>query len=323
MLSLSNALKLGLAASAFFSSALAAPAAAVEKHTGFEPILSVHWLSKHYKDNGLTVIDIRTEEDYAASHIPGSVNIPFELDSGWSETGAADEVLELPPVEQIHDLLESAGVRWPSRNTRIVLVSAIAGIGGNTAAPRVALSIKYGGIPDDRVAILNGGFPAWQAAGKPSTTRVPTPRRGSVRAEQDLAFISYIDEVAESRNKKDEGVYLVDARASQFYNGSAQDSYVPEGQRGHIESAVGLATPDVFDANGAFISIDTLRERAAAALNTHAAPEKVIVYCHIGRMASTWFYLLSNVLGYENVKLYDGSTNEWGRYYDLVLPSSD
>lgn len=320
MVSFTNAFKLALAASAFVSSAFAAPTSDLEKRSGgFEPILSVHWLSKHYKDNELTIIDIRTAADYAVSHIPGSVNIPFELDSGWSRTGNAGEVLELPPVSQIHGLLESAGVKWPNRKTRIVLVNAITGIGGNVASPRVALSIKYAGITDDRVAILNGGFPAWQRAGKPSTTRVPTPRRGRVRAQQDLSFISYIDEVVASLNKKDEGIYLVDARASQFYNGSAQDSYVPVGQLGHIESAVSLATPDVFDADGAFISKYILRTRARNALTTHADPEKLIVYCHIGRLASTWFFLLNHVLGYEDVKLYDGSTNEWGRYYDLVL----
>lgn len=281
----------------------------------FSPLLSVGWLSKNYKDPNLAIIDIRPSTDYAASHIPNSINIPFNTTSGWSVAGPDGQVLELPPVDEIQKLLVTAGVRWPHPRTRI----AIAGTGGNEAAPRVALSIKYAGLPDDRVAVLNGGFPAWKAAGARTTTEIPRPRHGSVRANQDLSFISYIDEVAASRYRRDEGIYNIDVRASQFYNGSAQDTGVPVGKLGHIGSALSLPTPDVFNGNGTFIDIEVLKARAKAALSTGAAPKTIIVYCHIGRQASTWVFLLNHVMGYDGVKLYDGSTQEWGQYYDLVL----
>ncbi|KAM0321456.1 hypothetical protein ACHAQA_010103 [Verticillium albo-atrum] len=192
-------------------------------------------------------------------------------------------------------------------------------MGGNDAAPRVALSIKYAGLTDDRVAILNGGFPAWETAGAPITTYIPRPRLGDVRANQDLSFISHIDEVASSRNRRDKGIYIIDVRASQFYNGSVQDPGVPAGQRGHIGSALSLPTPNVFNDEGTFIDIGVLAVRAKAALSTGAPPKTIIVYCHIGRQASTWVFLLNHVMGYDGVKLYDGSTQEWGRHYDLVL----
>ncbi|KAH6656170.1 Rhodanese-like domain-containing protein [Plectosphaerella plurivora] len=263
--------------------------------SSFTPFLSVGWFSKNYKDPNLAIIDIRSATDYAVSHIPNSVNIPFNATSGWSTAGPSGEVLQLPPAGDIQQLLASAGVRWPHPRTRV----AIAGPGGNDAAPRVALSIKYAGLTDDRVAVLNGGFPAWEAAGARTTTHTPLPRRGNVRADQDLSFISYIDEVASSRYRRDEGIYIID--------------------RGHIGSALSLPTPDIFNGDGTFIDMDVLALRAKEALSIGAAPRTIIVYCHIGRQASTWVFLLNHVMGYDGVKLYDGSTQEWGRHYDLVL----
>ena len=104
---------------------------------------------------------------------------------------------------------------------------------------------------------------------------------------------------------------IVDARIPEEYFGITL-------KEGHIKSAVNLPTPWVFTSAGTFLEIRSLEAMAENVIGTDRSKE-VIVYCGVGGYASTWWFLLTQMLGYRNVRVYDGSIEEWIQDPDAPL----
>lgn len=96
---------------------------------------------------------------------------------------------------------------------------------------------------------------------------------------------------------------LLDGRSPEDYFGITS-------KPGHIKSAVNLPTPWIFNSDGTFIKEEDLRAIAAGVLGADKSTE-IIVYCGVGGYASTWWFVLTQMFGYQNVKIYDGSMEEW------------
>ena len=287
-----------------------------------DPIVTTDWLAENAGTENLVILDIRSDVDYGADHIPGSINEPFVFPvSAWI-TMRDGLFLEVPDKEALFGTIGDLGI---TRKSLVVIVTAPnpdpeiePPFYGLANATRVALTLIYAGVKN--VAVLDGGYPKWLEDGLPTTIDVPTvtpvPYDGKVNKD---IFVS-MQYVKKSIQKAD----ILDARDADVYFGVTIEPFADKA--GHIPSAKCLPAPWIWkleDGNYIYKDDETLGEMAFGVIREpwgwkgHFRQE-IIVYCGVGGYASSWWFVLTQVLGYENVKLYDGSAQEWALYYDMV-----
>lgn len=274
-----------------------------------DPIVSTEWLQDRLAEtasqpNGErpVLIDIRFEEEYAAGHVSGAISVPFGLNSPWAES---DDVLilELPSDEELFKMVGDSGLRADSR---VVII----GRAEEPPAPpypladaaRAAVTLIYAGI--ENVAILAGGHPAWERAGGEVTTKTPAIETVTYSSQTDRSWWVSTEYVKERIGR----CVLVDGRDPDQYFGVSVDPFAD--MRGHIPSARSMPTLWVWEKDGTYRDVEVLTGMAAGVLGENKDQE-VITYCGVGGYASTWWFLLTQLLGYNNVKIYDGSMEAW------------
>jgi thiosulfate/3-mercaptopyruvate sulfurtransferase len=284
-----------------------------------DPIVSTDWLEASSGLQDLVILDIRGGSDYEAGHIPNAINVPFTdpFSSEWVVSDPNGLWLQLPEKAALFNTIGSRGIR---KDSLVVIVTGpIPGVPsyyGLANATRVADTLVYAGVKN--VAILDGGYPKWEAEFKPTTTDVPTVeqlRYYSKVKEEMFVSIEYV------RRHIGRAV-VIDARDAEVYFGAATEFFAPK--EGHIPSARSLPTPWIWAQNSigtqtyyTYKNENLLGAMASGVIGKHKANE-IIVYCGVGGYASSWWFVLTQVLGYENVKIYDGSAQEWVAYYDMV-----
>lgn len=299
---------IGLAPLLVLSGLLTTPVTSHSEPEAIPAIVQASWLSQNLKNSNLVVVDVRTSEAYKAGHIPESITLPFADTELWWSTGA-NETLVMPSREVITKTMGLNGLladRW------VVLVADTRQLPGDVAmATRTAATLRYAGIPIGQVAILDGGLPAWSAAGLPVTVQVGVPRPGTFSPRLDASFIVDREDVRARIGKAASGTVIIDARGKDGFD------------QMHIKSAVSLPATNAFATGGAWKTPQELTSLFKAAVgDSPVANGEVIVYCRIGMLATVWFYALSSILGLENVKLYDGSLEDWVKYYETVSGKS-
>ncbi len=171
------------------------------------------------------------------------------------------------------------------------------------------------------VRIMNGGRAKWIAEGRPLTREVPSYPPGNYVAlpRDDSRIRAFRDQVLDFVRQR-KGV-LVDVRSPQEYTGERthMPDYPQEGtlRGGHIPTAVNIPWARAVNEDSTFKSADELRELYAA---QGVTPDKeVIAYCRIGERSSHTWFVLTYLLGYPNVRNYDGSWTEWGNSVGLPI----
>ena len=291
-----------------------------------DPIVSTDWLYANSKLENLVIIDIRGPGDYAAGHIPGSINEPFVTafdpctgpTSNWI-IGTKDCLwLELPDLD---DLMSTIGKLGITPDSRVVIVTAPnpkePPFYGLANATRVADTLIYAGVAN--VAILDGGYPKWISEGRATTKEVPAVKSVTYRNEVKKAMFVSTDYV----QKQMKNAVIIDARDANVYSGLAIEPFT--NKAGHIPNAKSLPAPPIWNQNpdGTYTYKDpkTLGKMASGVIGKSVNPrsQEIIVYCGVGGYASTWWFVLTQVLGYQNVKIYDGAAQEWAKNYDMVI----
>ncbi|KAK0640621.1 Rhodanese-like domain-containing protein [Cercophora newfieldiana] len=291
----------------------AAPHSAHNRHppSSLPAIVSTTWLTENLPSSttntNLVLIDLRDAQSYAAGHVPSSISIPFQGTAFWQSNGP-DQTLVMPSAEVASETLSKAGI---TVDTEVVLVPDAAVLPSHMAmATRAAATLRYAGIPIANIAILDGGYPAWSSAKLPvSTAAATTPKTSNFTSKIDASFVVERDYVRAHIGKASEGVVLIDARTAADY------------RAGHIESAFSLPTVDIWNAGGIWKSAQELQKMFEAAVGTApvaTSKGEVVVYCRTGMLATAWVYALANVLGFEDVKLYDGSMEDWLKHGEAV-----
>ncbi len=270
------------------------------------PVVDPEWLQAHLGDEDLVVLDIRSEtsgatrEDYLEGHVPGAVYSDYG--DGWRvEQGGI--VGLVPEAAALEDLIGGLGVE---RDDAVVVVHGGVGSSDFSAAARVYWTLKYAG--HDTAAILNGGQRAWTAdPNRPLQTGANPPRPVSYDAEPRQDLLTTTSEVEAGLGRG--GVALVDARPLEFFVGD--EKHEAAGASGHLPGAIGLD-------QGLFIEPETgrLKDRAAIEALVPARlaarrDEHLVSYCNTGHWAAGDWFVLSEVLGYPNVTLYDASMVGW------------
>jgi thiosulfate/3-mercaptopyruvate sulfurtransferase len=170
------------------------------------------------------------------------------------------------------------------------------------------------------VRIVDGGRQKWIDEGRDMTTEAPAPASVSYSAKDADESIRVRRDVVLA-GLGDQGRALVDVRSPQEYSGElmAPPGYEQEGasRTGHIPTAQSIPWAQAVRDDGTFKSPDDLRELYGGKGVT--ADKEVLAYCRIGeRSAHTWF-VLRELLGYPDVKNYDGSWTEWGNLVDVPI----
>jgi thiosulfate/3-mercaptopyruvate sulfurtransferase len=272
-----------------------------------KPVLvSTDWVAEHLGDTDVVVAEVDENPDlYDEGHIPGAVKLH------WKDDLQDPIERDLVDKETFERLLGGRGI---GNDTTLVLY----GDKNNWFAAYAYWYVKTYGHAD--VRILNGGRQKWIDEGRELTTDLPSPTPATYTAtDRDEEIRAYRDQVREWLGQ--DGRALVDVRSPGEYSGDliAPPGYEQEGAQrgGHIPTAASIPWATAVKDDGTFKSADELGELYAGKGIT---PDKEIVaYCRIGeRSAHTWF-VLRELLGYENVRNYDGSWTEWGNLVDVPI----
>jgi len=273
----------------------------VAEYANPDALVETDWLEQHLEDSNVRIIEV--DEDttaYEKGHIKGS------LAWNWSLDLHADVGRDFVDQEGLSKLLQKAGV---GPDTTVVLY----GGNNNWFASYAYWLLRYLGF--GTVKLLNGGRKKWELESReltqdtPSVTptdfKIKQPVQGDIRALRDDVL---------SRIEEGGAAAFVDVRSPEEFRGDKlAPDHLPQEQAqvgGHIPGAANVPWAKAANDDGTFRSADELRELYEGA---GATPDKeIIAYCRIGERSSHTWFVLRELLGYGNVKNYDGSWTEYG-----------
>jgi thiosulfate/3-mercaptopyruvate sulfurtransferase len=264
-----------------------------------DALVETDWLEEHVKDPGIRVIEVDEDtEAYEKGHIDGAV--------GWNWTTDLHAKVGRDYVDQaeLSELLSAAGV---DPDTTVILY----GGNNNWFAAYAYWVLKLRGF--DNVKLLNGGRKKWElesrhltqdpASVTPSGLSISGPERSEIRALRD-----------EVLGKVGGATGFVDVRAPEEFRGEKlAPDHLPQEQAqvpGHIAGAANIPWAKAANEDGTFKSADELRALYEGEGITD--DREIIAYCRIGERSSHTWFALQELLGYPNVKNYDGSWTEYG-----------
>ncbi|RAM53311.1 MAG: sulfurtransferase [Hapalosiphonaceae cyanobacterium JJU2] len=268
-----------------------------------EVLIDMQWLANHLNDSNIRVVEVDTSpEPYKNNHIPGAVfwNI-------FTDLLLPDLRINLDATA-IEKLLSRSGI---TNETTIVAYGSYPGTGA-----WIFWLLKLFGHQDVRV--LNGGHQKWMSQSRPVTTELSNFAPTQYHAKPlDASLRVLSEEIHASIGQTDR--VLLDVRTIQEYRGEHFLMNPPEQteRAGHIPGSVHIEHILTLNEDGTFKSFDELQTLYSS--NGVTSDKEVFPYCAIGgRSACTWF-VLKYLLGYPNVRNYDGSWNEWSRLPNVPI----
>lgn len=259
--------------------------------SGWAPLMEPAELARVLAEDGDVRI-LHVTGDYQAGHIPGGVEAAYER-----FRGPADNPGKLPDLSELTALLQGLGL---TAQTPVVVVHQGSGAADMGAATRVYWTLKSLGLT--QLAVLNGGFSAWQAQGFPVSTqpeRVMPSRFQPSWNDRWTVTTAQLEQAVASGD-----AILVDARQPSFYRGEQASS----GRPGTIRGASNLSFQDWFE-GGRMTRPDSVTRRLEQ-LTSPVAP-MTVSFCNTGHLASINWFMMSEVQGLPNVRLYPESITEW------------
>lgn len=300
---------------------LAAAAAAPARAGTVPPLVDVAWLEARLGDPDLLILDVRGPLDgedvvpFEQAHIPGSVHTDY-LKDGWRTTvGGVPFVL--PPVDRLEVLAGDLGI--DGTRTVVVVPYGSTSTGFGTAA-RVYWTLRV--LGHDAVTVLDGGFLAWRAdPARPVEAGPSVPEPTLFEAKPRLEWVVSTEEV--ERALGGDTALLVDARPEDQYAGRTVRPGVKAA--GHIPGALNLPESVFFvPGSGRLKPLPELSALVPATVRSFAGP--IVTYCNTGHWAATLWFVMHELLGMEDVRLYDASMVGWAadpkRAVERSLPAS-
>jgi thiosulfate/3-mercaptopyruvate sulfurtransferase len=243
--------------------------------------------SKVAKDKNVKIISVQSSKNYKVSHIRNSIHI--DIKALTKEDGPAGV---LKPIEEVAQYLGDHGI---SNENKIVIYDD----GNNKSAGRLYWILKYLGLAD--VKILQKDMKAWRSARIPLTPAPTRVAKASFIAHSTANIFVDTPWVKSHLNKAD--VLFVDNRSPKEYTGA--DGKSP----GHIPGAINLEWKSFGLESGVLKSNEDLNRMLKSAGIT--SDKTIVFYCGTAVRAGLPFFVLSSLLDYPNVKVYDGAMNVW------------
>lgn len=272
-------------------------------HAQPDVLVSATWLLEHLNDPTIRIIEVDVDpKQYHAGHIPGAIGLD------WAKDLQDPVNRDIPTQTQLETLLGSRGV---SADHTIVLY----GDASNWFAAYAFWLLKLYGHKD--VRLLDGGRSKWLATDTlPMTNDVPRHAPTAYKAQPlNPAYRARVTEALETSHKtKSAAGQLVDVRSPDEFTGKviAPPGMTETAQRGgHIPGAVSVPWGTAVNQDGTFKSPDELRSIYIESKGLKA-DTPTIAYCRIGERSSHTWFVLKYLLGFKNVKNYDGSWTEYG-----------
>jgi thiosulfate/3-mercaptopyruvate sulfurtransferase len=271
-----------------------------------EKLVTTDWVAAHLDDHAVRIVE--SDEDpllYKMGHIPGAIQVD------WFTTLQHPVRRDFVTKEQFEEICASLGI---SNDTTVVFY----GDKSNWFAAYALWLFQYYG--HEHVRIMDGGRMKWEQEGRSLVKEIPSYARTNYAAkEPDPNIRAFRNDVFSHLKAK---LPLVDVRSPREYSGELlhMPNYPQEGamRGGHIPGAANIPwSKAVNESDSTFKSADELQKIYS---NHGIQPDRnIIAYCRIGeRSALTWF-VLKYLLGYPQVKNYDGSWTEWGNLVDAPI----
>jgi thiosulfate/3-mercaptopyruvate sulfurtransferase len=264
-----------------------------------ESLVSTQWAADHLKDSNIRLVEVDVDTTaYDQGHIPGAV--------GWNWQSQLQDNIRRDLIDRgaFEALLGQSGI---SNDTTILLY----GDNNNWFAAYAFWQLKYYGHKD--VRLINGGRKKWVEEKRPLTTeatRVAATKYTATRPDESIRARK--EDVFGFLEKKKPGD-LVDVRSGDEFTGKiiAPPGMSETAQRGgHIPGAANIPWAQAANEDGTFKSPEALKALYEGKGIT--GKNEVIAYCRIGERSSHTWFVLKYLLGYDDVKNYDGSWTEWG-----------
>lgn len=272
-------------------------------------LVSPEWLESEIKSNPkLRIIDLAFRQtNYKSGHIPGSVFLDWRSDIIDSEN---TNLYRLPNRQAMETLLSRIGIE---NDTLVVLTDNMA----NRASVRMYYTLKYFGHHDVRV--LNGGTRIWDASGRSLTTDIPktTPSQYKISRTNDDYFVK-LEAVQKAIDSKQQ---LIDGRPVDQFSGKVPGKVFHTNKAhkrlGHVPNSINIPWQENLNKDGTFKSLKQLREL----YSSHGidVDGEVITYCNEGLHAAMPWFILRELFGNQEIRLYDDSMAEWANREDTPL----
>lgn len=272
-----------------------------------EVLVDTQWVEDHLNDPKVRVaeVDYDPTANYKLGHVPGAVLFD------WKEDINDPLSRNILNKQSYEDLMQKGGI---NNDTTLILYGDF----NNWFAAFAFWVFKYYGYKDIR--IMNGGRKKWLEEDRPLSKDVQNYSKGNFKAaEPDKSirvFLNYVRDSIGSGQK-----VLIDVRSPKEFTGEilAPPEYPTEhAQRGgHIPGALNIPWGQAVNEDGTFKSTEELKKLYESKGIT--SNKEVITYCRIGERSSHTWFVLKYLLGYPNVKNYDGSWTEWGNMIDNLI----
>ncbi len=266
-----------------------------------ESLVDTDWLAAHLDDSSIRIVE--SNEDvllYDTGHIPNAVHIDWRAD--LNDPVQRDYISK----EAFAELVSRHGI---TPDTTVVFY----GDKANWWAAYALWVFRLFG--HTKVKLLNGGRAKWEAEGRATTREVPkfsTSTYPVPSRRYDDEIRAFKDEALKQSNAKKP---LIDVRSPGEFKGDVthMPEYPQEGvlRGGHIPGARSIPWKTAANDDGTFKSADELRKIYVEDISANPKDETV-VYCRIGERSSHTWFVLTYLLGFSDVKNYDGSWTEWG-----------
>ncbi len=270
---------------------------------GAQPLVAPAELAARLGDSKLRIVDIREGQEneiggkpaFDLGHVAGAQHAPY---SKWR--GPAESPGRLPPLDSLTALIQQLGI---DRTTPVVVVYEGKSSTDFGSAARVYWTLKTAGVAT--LSVLNGGMTAWRAAGLPVSTETSARAPSSFQITLDPRLIATRDEVAQAVGNR--SARLLDARPAAYFAG--EERHVAARAPGTIVGAKNVSHDVWFTKDGQLLPGDDIKRIAKQAGVVTDRP--TISFCNTGHWAATNWFVLSELLGQDNVTLYPESVVDW------------
>jgi thiosulfate/3-mercaptopyruvate sulfurtransferase len=264
-------------------------------------LTDVEWVKQNLGKPEIAIIEVDYDPKlaYEQGHIPGALLID------WRKDMNKPDVRDIIDAGEFEKLMSRLGI---SNDTHVILY----GDYNNWFATFAFWVFEMYG--HQKVQLLNGGRKKWIDSGGELTKEVPAVKPATYKVPKvNYENRVFLEDLLRMKIA-DPNLVLVDVRSPAEYTGeiTAPPEYPNEhAQRGgHIPGAVNIPWGQAIREDGTFKSAEELRQLYSS---KGVVPDKrVVTYCRIGERASVTWFVLKHLLGYKDVKVYDGSWTEWG-----------